>query len=124
MRRFPKDSVCRRHPPKACGRSARTSISDPMSCSRPITKNSRSILRAIDSISAWDTRFDRIPVSPLAAEPPMRHQWLIPAAGFLVSAPTAQIAYCAEYMSVADAQKGAYPDAALFEPVVIAADVK
>jgi hypothetical protein len=75
-------------------------------------------------ISAWDTRFDRILVSILAAEPPLRYQWLIPAAGFLVTAPAAQIAYCAEYMSVADAQKGAFPDAAAFEPVVIAADVK
>jgi hypothetical protein len=54
----------------------------------------------------------------------MRHQWLIPATGFLVIAPAAQIAYCAEFMSVADAQKAAFPDAAAFEPVVIAADVK
>ena len=54
----------------------------------------------------------------------MRHQWLIPAAGFSVIAPAAQIAYCAEFMSVADAQKAAFADATAFEPVVIAADVK
>src|SRR5205823_902704 len=36
----------------------------------------------------------------------------------------AQVAYCAEYMSITDAQKAAFPDAASFEPVVIAADVK
>jgi Na+-transporting NADH:ubiquinone oxidoreductase subunit C len=54
----------------------------------------------------------------------MRHEWLIPATGFVVAIPCAQIAYCAEYMSVADAQKAAFPDAVAFEPVVIAADVK
>jgi len=54
----------------------------------------------------------------------MRHEWLIPTTGFLVFAPTAQIAFCAEYMSVADAEKAAFPDAVAFEPVVIAADVK
>lgn len=54
----------------------------------------------------------------------MRHEWLIPAAGFVVGIPCAQIAYCAEYMSIADAQKAAFPDAVAFEPIVIAADVK
>src|SRR5437762_4884951 len=54
----------------------------------------------------------------------MRHRWLIPAAGFLVTAPAARIAFCAEYMSVADAQKAAFADASAFERVVIAADVK
>src|SRR2546429_4843656 len=54
----------------------------------------------------------------------MRHEWLIPAAGFVVFAPATQVAYCADYMSTADAQKAAFPDAIAFEPVVVAADVK
>jgi len=54
----------------------------------------------------------------------VRYEWLIPAAGFVLGAPCAQIAYCTEYMSVAEAQKSAFPDAVAFEPVVVAADVK
>jgi hypothetical protein len=54
----------------------------------------------------------------------MRRDWLIPAAGFAVIAPQAQVAYCAEYASVDVAQRRAFPDATAFEPVVIAADVK
>jgi len=54
----------------------------------------------------------------------MRHEWLIPATGFVLGVPCAQVAYCAEYMSVADAQKSAFPDAVAFEPIVVAADVK
>lgn len=53
----------------------------------------------------------------------MRHEWLIPAAGFVLGVPCAQVAYCTEYMSVAEAQKGAFPDATAFEPVVVGADV-
>ena len=54
----------------------------------------------------------------------MRHEWLIPAAGLALGVPCAQVAYCADYMSVGDAQKSAFPDAVVFEPVVVAADVK
>ena len=54
----------------------------------------------------------------------MRHQWLIAATGVTIAAPYAQIACCAEYMTVAQAQNAAFPDAVAFEPVVVAADVK
>jgi Na+-translocating ferredoxin:NAD+ oxidoreductase RnfG subunit len=54
----------------------------------------------------------------------MRHEWLIPAAGFAAIAPQAQVAYCAEYASVETAQRKAFPDATAFEPAVVAADVK
>ena len=54
----------------------------------------------------------------------MRHEWLIPATGFVFGIPCAQVACCAEYISIVDAQKKAFPDAIAFEPVVIAADVK
>jgi hypothetical protein len=54
----------------------------------------------------------------------MRHEWLIPAAGIVLGAAHAQVAYSIEYLSVAQAQKAAFPDAVAFEPVVVAADVK
>ena len=54
----------------------------------------------------------------------MRYAWLVPAAGIVLAAPYAQIAYAAEYLSVDAAQKKAFPDATAFEFVVLAADVK
>lgn len=54
----------------------------------------------------------------------MRQLWLIPLTGIVAGIPYAQVAYGVEYMSVAQAQKAAFPDAVAFEPVVVAADVK
>lgn len=45
----------------------------------------------------------------------MRVHWLLP----LVAAPVAQVAYAAQYMSVEQAQRAAFPDAAGFRPVPI-----
>jgi Na+-translocating ferredoxin:NAD+ oxidoreductase RnfG subunit len=45
----------------------------------------------------------------------MRVHWLLP----LVAAPVAQVAYAAQYMSVEQAQRAAFPDAAEFRPVPI-----
>jgi uncharacterized membrane protein len=54
----------------------------------------------------------------------MRHQWLITAAVTTALAPSAQVAYAAEYLSAEAAQHAAFPDAGSFEPILIAADVK
>jgi Na+-transporting NADH:ubiquinone oxidoreductase subunit C len=54
----------------------------------------------------------------------MRHEWLIAGALAAALAPCAEFAYAAEYVSVEAAQRAAFPDAASFEPVLIAADVK
>src|SRR5450755_4187528 len=53
----------------------------------------------------------------------MRHVWLLPVAAGLFG-PVSGVAYAAEYLSVEAAQRAAFPEATLFEPVLIAADVK
>jgi len=53
----------------------------------------------------------------------MRHVWLLPVTAGLLG-PVSGIAYAAEYLSVEAAQRAAFPEATLFEPVLIATDVK
>ena len=53
----------------------------------------------------------------------MRHVWLLPGATGLLG-PVSGIAYAAEYLSVEAAQRAVFPEATVFEPVLVAADVK
>lgn len=54
----------------------------------------------------------------------MRHRWLITAAVASALAPSAQLAYSAEYVGVEAAQRAAFPNATAFEPFIVGADVK
>ena len=54
----------------------------------------------------------------------MQYEWLITAAVAAAFAPSAPVAYAAEYLSAEAARRAAFPDASEFQPVQIAADVK
>jgi len=52
----------------------------------------------------------------------MRHTWLITTAAASLIAPTAQVAYAIEYMSIDAAQRAAFPDASAFETFAVNAE--
>jgi len=54
----------------------------------------------------------------------MRHEWVLTAALASAFAPSAQLAYATEYLSIDAAQRAAFPGASAFEPVLVAAEVK
>ncbi len=54
----------------------------------------------------------------------MRHRWLITTAVASALAPSAQLAYSADYIGVEAAQRAAFPDATAFEAFVVGADIK
>jgi Na+-translocating ferredoxin:NAD+ oxidoreductase RnfG subunit len=54
----------------------------------------------------------------------MRHEWLIAGALAAAIAPVSQVAYAIQYLTVEEARRAAFPEATLFEPVLIDADAK
>lgn len=54
----------------------------------------------------------------------MLYEWILPAAVAGLLAPAAQVAYSAEYLSAEAAQKAAFPDATVFERVIVSTEVK